>query len=69
MESIGIEYPLKTKIKHKTQNVNAKHFQCQCIVSGRHISLLYISFFSGTQFEKTDLENLEQSLCFRILWF
>src|SRR6218665_334112 len=27
--------PLKTKIRHKTQNVNAKHLQCQCIVSGR----------------------------------
>jgi len=35
IESTGIEYPLKTKIRHKTQNVNAKHLQCQCIVSGR----------------------------------
>jgi len=35
MESTGIEYPLKTKILHKTQNVNVKHLQRQCIVSGR----------------------------------
>jgi len=35
MESTGIEYPHKTKIRHKTQNVNAKHLRCQCIVSGR----------------------------------
>ena len=36
MESTGIEcIPLKTKIRYKTQNVNAKHLRCQCIVSGR----------------------------------
>src|SRR6218665_297035 len=34
MESTGIEYPPKTKIGHKTQNVNVKHLRCQCIVSG-----------------------------------
>jgi len=34
MESTGIGYPLKAKIRHKTQNVKAKHSQCQCIVSG-----------------------------------
>jgi len=64
MESTGIEYPLKTKIRHNTQNVNAKDLQCQCIVSGRSrtfISFIYIRkyifyiimyFFSGPQFEK-----------------
>src|SRR6218665_298319 len=35
MESTGINYPLKTKIRHKTQNVNAKHLHFQCTVSGR----------------------------------
>src|SRR6218665_2188998 len=59
--------PLKTKIRHKTQNVNAKHLQCQCIVSGRscgpspYIFGIYL-FFSGPQFEKTGSENLEKSL-------
>jgi len=33
----------------------------------RHISLIFI-FFSGPQFEKTGLENLEQSLYLCILW-
>src|SRR6218665_2530471 len=42
--------PLKLKIRHKTQNVNAKHLRCQCIISGRscepspHIFDIYISF-------------------------
>jgi len=67
MESTGIEYPLKTKIRHKTQNVNAKHFQCQCTASGRscgpspYFFGIYL-FFSGPQFERTGSENLEQSL-------
>ena len=70
MKSTGI--PLKTKIRNKTQNVNAKHFLCQCIVSGRscrpspyrplHVSLIYIyiyiSFFSGPQFKKNWLRKL-----------
>jgi len=30
-----VYYPIKTKIRHRTQNVNAKHLQSQCIVSGR----------------------------------
>jgi len=44
-------------------------------VSGRscgpspYIFDIYISFFSGPQFEKAGLENLEQSLYLCILWF
>ena len=34
VESASIEYPLKLKIRHKTQHVNAKHLQFQCIISG-----------------------------------
>jgi len=73
MESTGIEYPLKTKIRHNTQNVNAKHLRCQCLVSGRscgpspYIFDIYL-FFSGPQFEKTGFKNLEQSLYLCILW-
>src|SRR6218665_2191116 len=58
---------LKSDIKVKTQNVNAKHSQCQCIVSGRscghspYIFHIYL-FFSGPQFEKTGFKNFEQSL-------
>jgi len=33
MDYTGIEYPLKTNIRHKTQTVNAKHMQHQCIIS------------------------------------
>jgi len=57
-----------------TQNGNAKHLQCGCIVSGRscgpspHIFDI-ISFFSGPQFKRTGLENLEQSLYLCISWF
>ena len=66
MESTGIEYPLKTKIRHKTQNVNDKYLQCQCIVSRRSCGPSpyifdvedYTSFFNGPLFEKTRLENL-----------
>ena len=78
MESTGIEYPpLKTKIILKTQNVNAEHLWCQCMVSGCScgpspyifdIYNIYL-FFSGPQFEKTDFKNLEQSLYLFILWF
>jgi len=32
MDYTGIEYPLRTNIRHKTQPVDAKHIQCQCIV-------------------------------------
>jgi len=45
-------------MRHKTQNVNAKHLQWQCIVSRNswgplpYIFDIYISFFSGPQFEK-----------------
>src|SRR6218665_217977 len=74
MESTGIDYPLKTKIRHKTQNVNAKHSQCQCIISGRSCGpspciFDVISFFSGPQFEKTGFKNLEQSPYLCILWY
>src|SRR6218665_2931668 len=76
MESTGIEYPPKTKIRHKTQNVNAKHLQCQCLVSGRssgpssHTCIFDIYlFFSEAQFEKTSLESLEQSLYLCTLGF
>src|SRR6218665_2041934 len=71
MESTKIEYPLKLKLDIK-HNVNAKHLQCQCIVSGPSYGpspyrlilslILYIFFLSGPQFKKTGLENLEQSL-------
>src|SRR6218665_175961 len=66
--------PLKTKIRLKTQNVNAKHLRCQCIVSGHsygpspYIFDIYL-FFSGPPFEKTGFKNLEQSLYLSILWF
>ena len=33
MDYTGIEYPIKTNIRHKIQPVNAKRMQCQCIVS------------------------------------
>src|SRR6218665_191952 len=56
MESTSIEYPLKTKIRHKTQNVNAKHLRCQCIVSGRSISLIYISFSVDHSLKKLALK-------------
>src|SRR6218665_764590 len=65
---------LKTKIRHKTQPVNAKHMQCQCIVSGRscgpstNVFDMYL-LFCGPQFEKADLENLEQLLFLCIFWF
>ena len=55
-----VEPPL---ISHKTQNVNAKHLRCQCIVSGRscepspHIFDIYLSLFSGSQFEKLALKT------------
>jgi len=63
MKSTGIEYiPIKTKIRHKTQNVNAKHLRCQFIVSGRSVApadlrpismiYTYLSLFSGPQFDK-----------------
>jgi|SRR6218665_1023550 len=39
--------PLKTKIRPKTQNVNAKHLQCQCIVSGRSCGPLSYIFDIG----------------------
>src|SRR6218665_1059696 len=60
MESAGIEFEIK--IRHKTQNVNAKPSQCQCwpIVSGRScrpspyiFDSLYISFSADHMFEKT----------------
>jgi len=35
MDYTGIKYPLKTNVRHETQPVNAKHMQCQCIVSER----------------------------------
>src|SRR6218665_814968 len=63
MKSTGIEYPRKTKIRHKTQNVNGKHLQCQCIISGRscgpspYIFDIYL-FFSGPQLEKNWLRKL-----------
>jgi len=43
-------------------------------LSHRPISLMYniyrkFIFFSGSQFKKTGLENLEQSLYLCILWF
>src|SRR6218665_4070400 len=66
--------PLKNKIRHNTQNVNAKHLQCQCIILGRscgpspHIFDIYV-FFSGQQFEKAGFENLKQSLYLCNLWF
>jgi len=64
MESTGIKYPLKTKIKHKTQDVNAKHSQCQCIVSGRSCGpslhyVWYIYLFQRTTvWKKTGFKNL-----------
>ena len=44
---------LKTKIRHKTRNVDANHFQCRCLVSGRscghssYIFDVYIYRFSA----------------------
>src|SRR6218665_4219428 len=65
--------PLKTEIRHKTQNVIAKHLQCQCIVSGRscrpspYIFDRYL-FYSGPRFENTGLENLENCFtCVKVL--
>ena len=74
MESTGIEYPLKTKIRHKTQNVNAKNLRCQCIVSGGScVPSLYIFdialFTADHSLKKTGFKNLEQSLYLCILWF
>jgi len=64
MESTGIEYPLKTKIIHKTQNVNAKHLHVVSMYSFRTLLrtfalyLWYNLFFSGPQFEKNWLRKL-----------
>src|SRR6218665_1379321 len=66
--------PLKSKIRHKTQNVNCKQLQCQGIVSGRscgpspYIFDIYL-FFQWITVCKTGLENSEQSLYLCILWF
>jgi len=60
--------PLKIKldITHKMLMLNI----CSVTVADlRHISLIYMSFFSGQQFEKTGLENLKQSLYLCNLWF
>ena len=78
MESTGIEYPLQTEIRHKTQNVNAKYLQCQCIVSGHScgpspyiLDIIYL-FYSGPQFKRNWLRQLRTialPLYFMILKF
>ena len=74
MEYTSIEYPLKTKIRYKTQPVNAKHMQCQCIVSERSCGNSPYSFDTyllvrRPEIEKTGLENLKQMLYLCIFWF
>jgi len=72
--NLYIVSPLKTKIRHKTQNVNDKHLQCQCIVSGRscgpspYIFDIYL-FFSRSQFEKTKLRTIALPVYFMVLNF
>src|SRR6218665_3678530 len=44
MESTKIEYSLKLKLNIKN-NINAKHFQCQCIISGRSYGPSLYSLF------------------------
>src|SRR6218665_3852432 len=66
--------PLKLKlhIKHKMLRLNIRSVNVQfqdAPADLRHISLIYISFFSEPQFEKTSFKNLEQSLYLCILWF
>ena len=66
--------PLKL---HKTQNINAKHLQCQCIVSGcscgplPYIFEIYLFFFSGPAWKNwiRKLRTIALHVYFRVLNF
>src|SRR6218665_3250316 len=70
------EHP-ETIHRHKTQNINAKHLQCQCIVSGcscgplPYIFEIYLFFFSGPAWKNwiRKLRTIALHVYFRVLNF
>src|SRR6218665_2483649 len=73
-ESTGIDYSLKTKIRHKTKNVNATHLQCQCQYTPASLPSPYI--FDIYLFCRTlkknwlrELRTIPLPVCFMVLNF